>query len=92
MNEFLNPNTPIGQRSLLITAPESNVIEEHEVMIFNAAPRDAPFSSSELELIAKPIEKFFNDGWQITEKIICPSVVILIFSRLKEIAEDVEKV
>lgn len=33
---------------------------------------------------AQEIEAYYNDGWQIDDKIICPPVVVLIFSREKE--------
>jgi hypothetical protein len=41
------------------------------------------------DLVGQQIKTLLNDGWQIDDKIISPPFVMLIFSREKEIQDNV---
>lgn len=63
--------------------PEVDLEFKTRVYVFSVIgqPDDV---TTDLAEQAQEIEAYCNDGWQIDDKIICPPVVVVIFSREKE--------
>lgn len=61
---------------------------EFHVMVFAVPEAIESIFADDLKKCTDEIQSYLNDGWDIDDKIICPPVVWLVFSREKEIPAD----
>lgn len=72
----------------LVESPEDlSVVLEFHVMAFAVPESVSGILGHDLNATNKAIGDYLNAGWEIDDKIICPPIVWLIFSREKEIHE-----
>jgi len=87
MRNLFNPLTPIGAPQFGFNEPEPPEFE-FDVISFVAPHNIAQITDEDIKNLNDRLRGFLNDGWQIIEKIVCPPLVTIIFSRLKETKPD----